>query len=720
MMMKRLKRTLTAILIAALALTYQPITAFAKVYDDDADDITCSIDSDETLDFDDIEDDFLDVCDDLTDEDLDYVKFRLPDEDEGILYYDYDDDDDDNTEVSASRKYYYDSKSPYIKRVTFVPDEDYSGTVTIKYKGYNDDDDSYSGEIKIDVDGGSKSSSDTIKYSLDYDEDYIEFDEDDFFKVCKKIQHEDLDYVKFTDLPDDDDGILYYDYDEDEDDDDNTEVRSSRKYYYDRSSYLRKVSFVPDDDFSGTLTFKYTGYDEEGDRYTGKIRITVGDRDEKKDDSEIAYKAKDRREVVNFDEDDFSDLCDDLNDEDLDYVKFSIPSAKSGILYYNYNEGQYSSVVTSSRKYYVDSSPYLGDVTFVPNDQFSGTCIIDFTGWDVDGKKFSGEVKITVGSGSVNAKTITYTGKPGTATIMKDSDFNQVCRDLMGNQLNYIYFTLPSSSEGTLYYGYTQSGNYSSKVRANTKYYYGGSPYILNISFVPERSGTVSISYTGYDVEGLSFTGTVQVNSTGTTGGSTGGSTPIDTSKLISSKYFSDVDISYSWAVPYIDSLYESNIMSGATVGTSKRYNPASYVTRGEFMLILYRALNLKTTSSAGGFIDVPAGSYYYDAVMTAQALGIAQGSYKQFHPNEKITREDAMVFVQRAVNITGSTLPAGDISGLTSFRDYSSISAYSKSAVATLVKAGIITGSDDNKIYPQGNLTRAQIAAIIFRVINE
>jgi hypothetical protein len=52
-------------------------------------------------------------------------------------------------------------------------------------------------------------------------------------------------------------------------------------------------------------------------------------------------------------------------------------------------------------------------------------------------------------------------------------------------------------------------------------------------------------------------------------------------------------------------------------------------------------------------------------------------------------------------------------------FADYSDISDYSRSAVAALVKVGIITGSDDNKLYPKGNLTRAQTAAIIYRLMN-
>jgi hypothetical protein len=290
-----------------------------------------------------------------------------------------------------------------------------------------------------------------------------------------------------------------------------------------------------------------------------------------------------------------------------------------------------------------------------------------------------------------------------------------------------VTFSLPSSSYGDLYYGYTQDGEYSAKVREGTKYYYDGSPYLLNVAFVPARgfSGTATISYTGYDVVGLSYNGTVQVSTSGTSGTGTApvdtpANTPVNPPVLVSSKYFSDVDTSYSWAVPYIDSLYEAKVISGSTAtGGSKLYSPATNVTRGDFMLLLYRALNMKTTSKTTGFSDVPSGSYYYTAINTAKALGIAQGSDNYFYPDLPITREDAMVFVQRAVNIVGKTIPAGETESLKSFKDYHAISDYSTSAVAALVKAGIITGSDDNMVYPKGNLTRAQVAAIIHRVIN-
>ena len=73
---------------------------------------------------------------------LSYVKFKLPSSSYGTLYYNYDDDDASyDSKVSASTKYYR-SSTPYLSYITFVPYEDYTGTVTITYYGYNSNGDS--------------------------------------------------------------------------------------------------------------------------------------------------------------------------------------------------------------------------------------------------------------------------------------------------------------------------------------------------------------------------------------------------------------------------------------------------------------------------------------------------------------------------------------------------------------------------------------------------
>lgn len=347
---------------------------------------------------------------------------------------------------------------------------------------------------------------DTITYTVDAGED-VEFDGDDFNDVCQDLNDVDLDYVTF-DLPSSSKGVLYYDYDGDDED----EIDDSDEYYYDEDDEdsISNVSFVADDDYSGSVTITYTGYDDDDNSYSGKVKITVS---EDEDSGDITYTV-DAGDDVAFDEDDFNDYCQDENDADLDYVVFDLPSSSKGVLYFDDD-----TEVDDDDKYYYDDDDEnsISDITFEADDDYSGTCKIDFKGYDEDGDSIEGTIVITVSGDAGTADDIYLAGTEGSAAEMNATYFNNKCEDVTDETLDYIKFTLPSTSYGTLYYGYTSSSNYSSKVSASTKYYYSDqSPYISKVSFVPADgyTGTFSLKYTGYDTDGTSYTGTVKVTIT--------------------------------------------------------------------------------------------------------------------------------------------------------------------------------------------------------------
>lgn len=698
------------VLVSVLFIPFHPAVSYATTYSSDADTITYDTDEEEDIKFKD--DDFDEACDDLTDEDLDYVKFTLPASSKGTLYYEFTTESSSN-KVSESTKYYMD-KANYLSKVTFLPADNYEGTVTIYYTGYNDKGDHYEGKVKIDVgddDDNNNKDADDLEYDMDSDK-VLKFDEDDFNKVCDDLTDEKLDYVEFT-LPSSSAGTLYYKYVSK--DNYNSKASGSAKYYYDESPSISDITFVPDDDYEGTVVIKYTGRNVDREEFDGKVKISV---DEGKGTSKIIEYSVDTGKTVTFTGKDFNNMCEDLNDEKLDYVNFTLPSSSKGTLYFDYDDGKYDSKVSASKDYFYKDDPDLSEITFVPANSFSGVCKIEFKGYDVEDDSFTGTIEITVGGGTLlTADPVTYTVKAGSSVYFKDDDFNTVCKKLMKNTLDYVKFTLPSASAGKLYYGYNSSGSSSAELSASTKYYYGGTPFILNIAFVPSSSasGTTTIDYTGYDTEGAAFKGKVQITVSGT-GGTTTPTTP--TTGLKKSAYFKDVDEAYSWAVDYIDKLYQDGVVAGST-GTdgAKRFNPDTKIKRGEFMLLLVKALNLPTNTSAGSFSDVAKGDYYYDAIATAKYLGIAQGSDNKFYPNSSITREDAMVLAMRAMNKSGTTVAAGDVNSLTVYSDNYLIDSYAKDAIAALIKAGIITGSDDNKIHPMESISRVQAAAIIYRI---
>jgi len=537
---------------------------------------------------------------------------------------------------------------------------------------------------------------DTITYSTDAGEG-VDFKKGDFNEVCDDLTDEDLDYVKFTDLPTSSKGSLYYVYD-----DDKEKVDEGDKYYYGKSPSISDLTFVPDDEFSGTITIDYDGWNEDKEKFTGTVKIKVEDDG---GDGDIKYSV-DADDTVTFKKSDFNDYCKSENKTTLDYLYFEQPSSSKGTLYYDYDDDK--DKLEEDDEYYYGKSPSISDITFVPKKGYSGNCEIGFKGYDIDEDTIVGTVLIKVANEDLDeAKDIEYSATAGSYVTFDDDDFDSVCKKLTDESLDYVKFTLPDSSKGSLYYGYSSTGG-NTKVSSSTKYYCDEKPYLRSVSFVPsgDSAKTVTIKYTGYDSEGTSFSGKIEIDVRAKT-----------VSPNAASQYFKDVSGNYAWAVQYVDGLYSTGVLTGTNnPNGTKSFNPSNNITRGDFMLILSRAFNLTSGSGSAGFSDVPTGSYYYQAITAAKALGIAKGTGNKFYPAATITREDAMVLVLRAMSVSGTGYVAGDTSTLSSFYDKNMISDYAQDAIATLIKSGIITGSN-NQIHPKNNITRAEAAAVIYRI---
>ncbi len=182
------------------------------------------------------------------------------------------------------------------------------------------------------------------------------------------------------------------------------------------------------------------------------------------------------------------------------------------------------------------------------------------------------------------------------------------------------------------------------------------------------------------------------------------------------SKYFSDVGQNVYWAVDSIDYLYEKGIVSG--VGQNN-FMPAANSRRGDFILMLVKTAGLQAQFSSN-FTDVPANSYYYNAIGTARELGLTAGTGNgYFDPKSGITRQDLLVQVYKAAQVSGIPLQPADGSQLAAFSDSSQISGYAAEAMAVMVKNGIISGSG-NRLNPRAQATRAEIAVILSKLLQK
>ena len=110
-------------------------------------------------------------------------------------------------------------------------------------------------------------------------------------------------------------------------------------------------------------------------------------------------------------------------------------------------------------------------------------------------------------------------------------------------------------------------------------------------------------------------------------------------------------------------------------------------------------------------FVDVPADSYYYDAVLWAVKEGITNGtSATTFSPDASCTRAQMVTFLWRAA---GSPEPKVTEC---KFTDVNMDSYYGK-AVLWAVENGITNGTSDTTFSPDATCTRAQMAAFLCRM---
>lgn len=127
-------------------------SVLGNLKDTNTDTILYETDENTAITFD--EDDFNDVCEDITGEHLVYIKFNIPSSSYGKLYYDYKSSSHYDSKVIATNKYYYASEDDddyLLSKVTFVPASDYIGTVNLSYTGYNEDRETFTGIIRVIV-----------------------------------------------------------------------------------------------------------------------------------------------------------------------------------------------------------------------------------------------------------------------------------------------------------------------------------------------------------------------------------------------------------------------------------------------------------------------------------------------------------------------------------------------------------------------------------------
>ena len=179
---------------------------------------------------------------------------------------------------------------------------------------------------------------------------------------------------------------------------------------------------------------------------------------------------------------------------------------------------------------------------------------------------------------------------------------------------------------------------------------------------------------------------------------------------------FTDVSRS-DWYYQFVDYVTSKGYFNGTAETT---FAPAENMTRAMFVTVLFRFDGAKGDRSQSAFTDVAPGEWYTDAINWAAANRIVDGvGDGKFAPNDPITRAQMCTMIERYLTLYKKawkvTLPeTGSVSVMV---DENAIPAYALAAVKQCQRHGLVNGFEDGTFRPNELSTRAQVAAVIYRM---
>lgn len=179
---------------------------------------------------------------------------------------------------------------------------------------------------------------------------------------------------------------------------------------------------------------------------------------------------------------------------------------------------------------------------------------------------------------------------------------------------------------------------------------------------------------------------------------------------------FTDVSRS-DWYYQFVDYVTSKGYFNGTAETT---FAPAENMTRAMFVTVLFRFHGAKGDSSQSAFTDVAPGEWYTAAINWAAANKIVDGvGNGKFAPNDPITRAQMCTMIERYLTLYKKawkvTLPeTGSVSVMV---DENAIPAYALAAVKQCQRHGLVNGFEDGTFRPNDLSTRAQVAAVIYRM---
>ena len=162
------------------------------------------------------------------------------------------------------------------------------------------------------------------------------------------------------------------------------------------------------------------------------------------------------------------------------------------------------------------------------------------------------------------------------------------------------------------------------------------------------------------------------------------------------------------WAKDQIEKLAKLNVLNGY----NGKVRPNDYITRAEFSKMVVELFDIRTGGTSE-FSDVSSDSWYASYIGAMASVGIINGHPDgRFAPEDKITRQDAAVILNRCIEKLG--VPVYTKNERINFTDSDYFADYAADAISSLQTYGVISGRSEGIFDAQAEITRAETAVML------
>ena len=184
------------------------------------------------------------------------------------------------------------------------------------------------------------------------------------------------------------------------------------------------------------------------------------------------------------------------------------------------------------------------------------------------------------------------------------------------------------------------------------------------------------------------------------------------------------------WYYPLVREAYEKGITNGVTRTT---FEPNATVTREMFLVMLYRAADIKLdifhtmiskweeeVIQKSYFSDVKKDTWYAETVCLAKEMDVTNGvDETRFGVGEPITREQMATFAARFMDVRKHVALKDAENPVKAFSDADQISDWAKDTAEAMRVSGVMQGDAQQRLHPQDHATRAEAAAVVLRLVD-